>query len=125
MEEAWGLEDAKKKRGDDRAGLTTPATMFLEHYRRDFCRESVTMVRIAELVAVRLLDLIDIWDLFKVLVRAALYTSPEYGHTIDRWDSITRPCRWGVVPEGCSDEEFFGFFEKISLVWHDRDGDYM
>lgn len=93
---------------------------FLEHYNKDLDdRETVIMVRMATNVAMRLLDLSDIWDSFKVWCRIFLFFDENYGHETDHWERLTRPLRWKLAR---ADEKLSTRYRKLEgtvLHWTD------
>ena len=100
--------------------------LILNHYDEDLGdMESVVMVRVADAVAMRILDLVDIWDLAKIYLRSALFLHPVYGQNSQNWDAWTRPCRWPRVSstghslKTLEENEalLYGNFEGVLLKW--------
>lgn len=92
---------------------------YLSHYSSENNKESVTLVRVSETVSMRLLDLLDLWDLFKIYLRVVLFHHERYGHEMDDlWEIHTRPCRWGRDDWSFEDQDDkYRSFEGVKLYW--------
>ena len=95
-------------------GTEPSRTIILGHYD-EADTESVLMIKVADKVAMRVLDIVDCLDFFKVWLRVALFNHPTFGASNKRAYKDSRPFRWEALSSDSSDKDVHGAFNGKTL----------